>query len=287
MSVAALTRWKPSSQGQHSRYKKNPNYFMSDRAFVDTAEILTIADATARLNALVTDAVDVIGDVDSTAADRLARRSNIKVLDVVSTQHYTFPMRTDLAPFDNNDVRMALKLSIDREEVLDKVLNGHGLVGNDHPISPANRYYNGELEQRAYDPEKAKWHLKQAGMSNLKVELSASDGLYAGAVDTAVLFSEHAKASGIELTPKRVPDDGYWSDVWLKHPWCASYWSGRPTEDWMFTQGYSATSNWNETYWKNDRFNELLVAARAESTTPSAARCITRCRRSAATIAVR
>ena len=251
--------------GQYSKYKKNPNYFMSDRAFVDSAEILTIADSTARQNALVTGVVDVIGDVESSTADLLARNKKIEVLDVVSTQHYTFPMRTDLAPFDNNDVRMALKLSIDRNEVLEKVLNGHGTLGNDHPISPANRYFHSELEQRAYDPEKAKWHLKQAGMSNLKVELSASDGLYAGAVDTAVLFSEHAKKAGIELVPKRVPDDGYWSDVWLKHPWCASYWSGRPTEDWMFTQGYSATSNWNETYWKNDRFNELLVKARAEA----------------------
>ena len=250
--------------GQYSRLKRNPNYYLSDRAFVDSAEILTIADSTARQNALVTDAVDVIGDVDATTADLLALNPRLSILDITSTQHYTFPMRTDLAPFDNNHVRMALKLSIDREEVLEKVLNGYGLVGNDHPISPANRYYNAELEQRTYDPEKAKWHLKQAGLSSLKVELSASDGLYAGAVDTTVLFSEHAKQSGIELTPKRVPDDGYWSDVWLKHPWCASYWSGRPTEDWMFTQGYSAGSNWNETFWKNDRFNQLLVAARAE-----------------------
>ena len=85
-----------------------------------------------------------------------------------------------------------------------------------------------------------------------------------GYMQERLLFSEHAKKAGIELVPKRVPDDGYWSDVWLKHPWCASYWSGRPTEDWMFTQGYSASSNWNETFWKNDRFNELLVAARAE-----------------------
>ena len=179
--------------GQYSKMKRNPNYFMSDRAFVDSAEILTIADSTARQNALVTGVVDIIGDVDASTADLLGRNKRLEILDVVSTQHYTFPMRTDLAPFDNNDVRMALKLSIDRDEVLDKVLNGYGLVGNDHPISPANRYYNSELEQRAYDPEKAKWHLKKAGMSNLKVELSASDGLYAGAVDTAVLFSEHAK----------------------------------------------------------------------------------------------
>ena len=250
--------------GQHSKLKRNPNIFMQNRAYVDSAEIITIADATARLNALITGAVDVIGDVDATAADRLAGNSKVSVLDVAGTQHYSFPMRTDLAPFNNNHVRMALKLSMDRQEVLDKVLSGHGTLGNDHPISPANRYFNHDLEQRVFDPEKAKWHLKKAGLGKLQVELSASDGLYAGAVDTAVLFSEHAKSSGIEITPKRVPDDGYWSDVWLKHPWCASYWSGRPTEDWMFTQGYSASSNWNETFWKNEKFNQLLVAARVE-----------------------
>jgi len=250
--------------GQYSHYKRYADSFMTDRGFVDTGELLTIADTAARQNALVTDVVDVMGDVDATTADLLSRNEHLTILNVTSTLHYTFPMRTDLAPFDNNDVRMALKLSIDREAVLDTVLSGFGSLGNDHPISPANRYFNTELEQRAYDPEKAKWHLKQAGMENLKVELSLSDSLYAGCVDTGVLFSEHAKASGVELVPKQVPDDGYWKDVWLKHPWCASFWSGRPTEDWMFTQAYSAESNWNETFWKNDRFNELLVAARAE-----------------------
>ena len=250
--------------GQSAKFTRNPNYYRSDTAFVDSAEIITIADSTARQNALVTGVVDVIGDVDASTAGLLGRNPNITVMDVTGTQHYTFPMRTDLAPFDNPHVRMALKLSIDREEVLAKILNGHGQIGNDHPISPANRYYAADLEQRAYDPEKAKWHLKQAGLDKLKIELSASDGLYDGAVDTVVLFSEHAKKAGIELTPKREPADGYWSNVWLKAPWSASYWSGRPTEDWMFTQGYSATSNWNESYWKNDRFNELLVSARAE-----------------------
>jgi len=250
--------------GQRSQMKRNPDFFLSDRAFVDSAELLTIADSTARQNALVTGAVDVIGDVPASTADLLARNAKVNVLDVPGTMHHTFPMLTNTAPFDNNHVRMALKLSIDREDVLEKVLSGHGMIGNDHPISPVNRYFNADLKQRAYDPEKAKWHLKQAGLSKLEVKLSVSDSVYAGAIDTAILFSEHAKQSGIEITPNRVPDDGYWKDVWLKHPWCVSSWSGRPTEDWMFTQAYSATSNWNETLWKNDRFNELLVAARAE-----------------------
>ena len=139
--------------GTSAKFKRNPNYYMTDRAFIDSAELLAIPDAAARQNALVTGAADVIGDVEPKTAELLGGQSGITVLDVTGTQHYTFPMRTDLAPFNNYDVRMALKLSIDREEVLRKVLRGHGTLGNDHPISPANRYHHGELPQRPYDPD--------------------------------------------------------------------------------------------------------------------------------------
>ena len=33
----------------------------------------------------------------------------------------------------------------------------------------------------------------------------------------------------------------------------------------MFTTAYAASAAWNDTFWKNPRFNELLVAARAET----------------------
>ena len=250
--------------GQYAKLTRNPNYFIPGRAHVDSAEILSIADITARTNGLLTNGLDVAGDIEPRTANLLARHRDVTVEDTASTQHYTFPMRGDLAPFTDNNVRMALKLAVDREAVLANILKGHGMLGNDHPISTTNRFHNDELPQRAYDPEKARWHLKQAGMDSLDVELLATDGLYPGAVDTTLLFAEHARAAGINITPKRVPADGYWSEVWLVAPWSASYWSGRPTEDWMFTQGYSESSNWNESHWRNDCFNQLLVEARAE-----------------------
>jgi peptide/nickel transport system substrate-binding protein len=43
-----------------------------------------------------------------------------------------------------------------------------------------------------------------------------------------------------------------------------SYWTGRPTEDWMFTAGYESTAAWNEAHWKNERFDSLLREARSE-----------------------
>jgi peptide/nickel transport system substrate-binding protein len=168
------------------------------------------------------------------------------------------------APFDNNDVRMALKLGIDREAFVKTVLRGYGSLGNDHPISTAQNYHASDLEQRKYDPEKSKWHLKRAGQTGLSLEMHASDAAFAGAVDATQLYAESLKKAGISLKVVRASADGYWSNTWMKVPWSASYWSGRPTADWMFTIGWSAGGNWTETFWDNPRFEELLVAGRAE-----------------------
>ena len=137
-------------------------------------------------------------------------------------------------------------------------------VGNDHPISPANQFHASELPQRTYDPDRARWHVKQAGLSSLSVDLSAADAAFAGAVDAAVLYKEHAAVAGIEINVIREPNDGYWSAVWMKKGWCMCYWGGRPTEDWMFSTAYSDSAAWNDTFWKHDRFNQLLIGARAE-----------------------
>ena len=125
-------------------------------------------------------------------------------------------------------------------------------------------YHASKLPQRSYDPDKAKFHLKKAGLDKLTVPLHAADAAFGGAVDAAVLYKEHASKAGINIEVVREPNDGYWSDVWMKKPWCMCYWGGRPTEDWMFSTAYAAGAPWNDTFWEHERFNKLLVEARAE-----------------------
>jgi peptide/nickel transport system substrate-binding protein len=116
-----------------------------------------------------------------------------------------------------------------------------------------------------YDPDKAKALLKKAGMEGLKIDLSAADAAFAGSVDAALLMAEHAKAAGIEINVVREPNDGYWDNVWLKKPWSHCYWGGRPTADTMMTVSLAEKAAWNDTHWKNPRFNEILPIARAET----------------------
>ena len=252
--------------GVRASLKRNPNYWKPNAAHFDGIELLSIVDSSARTNALRGGDLDMMDRVDLKTAHLLERVQGVNVNSVAGWQHYSIPMRTDTAPFDNTDVRMALKLSLDRDALVETILQGHGSVGNDHPVASDNKYFNAELPQRAYDPEKAKWHLQQAGLSSLKVDLSASEAAFGGAVDAATLYREYAAKSGIEINVIREPNDGYWADVWMQKPWCFSYWYGRPSVNDMFTVTYSDGASWNETFWKNDRFNQLLIQSRAELT---------------------
>ena len=96
-------------------------------------------------------------------------------------QHYTIPINMTVAPFSDNNVRMALKHAIDREAIVQPILHGYGSVGNDSPIAPTNRYFNADIAQRVYDPDKARDYVKQSGLGTLAVELSAADAAFADA----------------------------------------------------------------------------------------------------------
>ena len=161
--------------------KRNPNYWREDRAYFDRVEALVVKDVAARSNALITNKVDLIDQLDPKVLNLLSRNPDVEIDEVASGSHTVMSMRTDMAPFDNNDVRLALKLGLDREALLDIILRGHGTIGNDHPIAPTMPFH-ADLPQRHYDPDKARFHLKQAGLDRLEVTLSAAE-VWVGAVD--------------------------------------------------------------------------------------------------------
>ena len=261
-------RLKAFDPGVRMALERSPDYWKPGRAHFASAELIGIADGAARINALVTGQVDVINKVDLKTVALLKRNPNMVIEETKGAQHYTFPMLCDSQDFRNNDIRLAMKYAINRETLLVSILHGYGLVGNDHPIQPGSRFINTALEQRSYDPDKARFHLRKAGVESLKVRLQASDAAYTGAVDASVLFKEQARQAGIDIDVVREPADGFFSNVWMKQPFTTSFWYSSLTADRMFSIGYAKGAAWNETHWDNGRFNQLLNAARGEMNDP-------------------
>ncbi len=249
--------------GVGARFSRHEGWH-GEGAYFDEVQFLVINDPNARQTALVTGDVDACSLLENKTLGLLGRSPDVEIDNVSSAQCITMPMHVDVAPFDNPDVRMALKLAINREELIEKITFGAATIGNDFHHSPAMPYFPADIPQREYDPEQAKSLLQKAGMEGLTVNFSTADSITTGAVDAAILYAEQAKAAGITINVVREPNDGYWSDVWLNKPWCMVTWGARPTPDVMYTLAYKDDAAWNESHWKNPRFNELLLQAKAE-----------------------
>ncbi len=127
-----LDDWRPGVSATFSRFE---NYWKSDRAHFDKVQLEAVIDPAARNAALMLGTVDLIDRVDLKTAARMDGARGVELLSIPGLQHYTFPMLTDQGPFDDANVRLALKYACPRQEMVDKILFGHGSVGNDQPIA--------------------------------------------------------------------------------------------------------------------------------------------------------
>lgn len=239
---------------RHERYHR--------QTWFDAIRILGISDVTARINSLISGEADAIAEPDPKLVEMLTGVG--MELDVVpSGTQITMDMDCRAAPFSDNNVRQAMKYALDRKEVLDKIAFGYGKIGNDHPVGP-NMPYQAQLEQTQYDPDKAKFYLKKAGAEGLKVQLSISDAVYPGAVDMGSIYQQNAAKAGINLEINREPSDAYWVNVWMKKPFAGGNYGQRATPDMFFSTFFRSDAPWNYTHWENDRFQKLLLEAKAE-----------------------
>ena len=232
------------------------------RGHADQVEITVLNDSTARTAALQSGRVHIINRVDPKVVELIKKAPGVTVQSASGRGHYVFNMFANTAPFNNNDVRMALKLAMDRKEMVDKLLRGFGSIGNDFPINASYPLFTA-LPQRPYDPDKAAFHYKKSG-HNETILLRTSEVAFPGAVDAAQLYQATCAKAGIKIEVKREPGDGYWSNVWNKQPFSTSYWGGRAVQDQMWATAYITGADWNDTRFFNPAFDKMVVTARGE-----------------------
>ena len=155
--------------------KRNPNYWKAGRAHFAEIETLYVNDTSSRTSALRTGKIDYMMRVDFKTVDLLKKTPGIQIIDVTSGIHNTMPMSCSQPPYDNNDVRLAMKYAVDREHMIKTLLRGYGMPANDTPIGPTYRFHASDIPQRKHDPDKAKFHLKKAGMEGETFKLHVAD----------------------------------------------------------------------------------------------------------------
>jgi peptide/nickel transport system substrate-binding protein len=256
-------KFQSFTPGQQSVFVKNPNYWQHGKPYVDTLKILSVTDPTARLNALLSGQIDGMALLPYAQAKAHQSIGDINVLVGKAPQALVFYMETTKPPFNDNRVRMAMKLIADRPALVTDAISGFGTVGNDI-AGKGLPFYDNSLPQRTQDIEKAKSLLKAAGHSNLTVTMQISN-LIPGFIESAQLFQQQAKAAGVNVKLQTVDASAYFNPslTYLKMQFAESQWPVQSLK-FFYQQALASNAPYNETHWRNASWNKLLNQAIAE-----------------------
>jgi len=247
-------------------FRKNPTYWRAGLPVAECIDLKVITEEVSRVAAIQSGSADLILSAGPAALTTLKDDPTAQPVPAAGAGGYmTLSMQTDAPPFDDLRVRQAMKLVVDRQLVVDTVLLGNGIAGNDNPIAPNNPLaYRSDTLPR--DVERAKALLAEAGYPDgITVDLNTADA-GPGYVMLAQVYQQMAAPAGITVNVVNNPADSYWDLIWMKSPFFSSSWNGRSVPE-ALAYTFISSAEYNEGRWSNAEYDALVTAMRIETDT--------------------
>ena len=261
------------TRAERSLFSRHDGYWRNGRPHLDELEIIAIDDASARVNALAAGQIDALRPSGPETCESGGGQSEPRDAEQALGRLHVPVHVCRRPPFDDPMVREAMRLLVDRQQIVDNALLGFGRVGNDLS-NWFDTDYAGELPQRAHDPEKARDLLKKAGHDNLSISLATSD-VAVGMVDSSTLIAEQAKQAGVTVNIDKAPADQYWSTHYLQTPFGCTHWGYRPLDS-QIAQGMNSQCAFQRNALDARRFRQAHKRSTKDSRRRQATRALGR-----------
>ena len=240
--------------------KANPEYWEGAPGVAEV-HVIAIPDGEARVQALLTGQIDMNRYVPFSQKRIFDNNPKFNVSVVPTGNWRGMVMRTDTAPFDNPKVRKAVRLAVDRQELVDLVMGGAATVSCDTPVAPSDQY---RLKMDCpQNISKAKNLLREAGYPNgisMTIHVSTKEPTWPTIAE--VMQQQLAKAN-IKADIKMTPSKSYWKETWMKKAVAMTRWNERPADS-ILHEAYHSGAKWNESFYKSSSFDKNLADARGE-----------------------
>ena len=256
-------RFKEDISGERIVIVRNDSYWDDGRPYLDEVHLVVIPETTTAIASLTSGLVDVVGQVGIADIATLSATEGVQVLESPQGNYPIFIMNVNAEPFSDLRVRQALKHAVDRSALQKVVLQGRGMIMNDQPVAPYSPLW-ANVPPLAYDVEKSKALLAEAGYPNgLEVTLTIAE-ITPGIVEAAVVMQETARAAGITININRVPVNTYWNEHYMATPFFVSFWDLISEPDSQLSFQYLSDSPLNESGWSDPRVDALITESRGQ-----------------------
>lgn len=154
--------------------EKNPEYW-DGAPPLDAVVFRPITDANTRTAEMLAGGLDVMVEVPPVSLSEF-QNDNYNLLEAAGPHLWFLILNTKEGPFADKLVRQAANYAVNKEALVNEVLEGTAEVAAG-PTPPAFDWaYNETLEPYPYDPEKARELLAEAGVENPSVTFYVTEG---------------------------------------------------------------------------------------------------------------
>ncbi|MEK5186531.1 peptide ABC transporter substrate-binding protein [Solibacillus sp. FSL R5-0691] len=260
-----LTTWNHSGD---IVLEKSDTYWDTENVDIDTVNIAMVESETTQMTMFDAGEIDFLGapygTISLDAIDRLKSEDKLNVSDMSSIYWYKF--NTEDSVMQNENIRKALALAIDREGLISNVVKGEqepalGIVPNS-----VEGFGDDEGYFKDADFEEAKKYLdaglKELGLASAK-DLEVKVSYNTSEAHSAIAqFIQQGWSSNLGITVKL--DNSEWQ-VYLDKIGNGDYqigrlgWGADYNDAYTFLEMYNSADNGNnQTGWSNDEYTALL-----------------------------
>ena len=254
---------KEFSPGVRSVGVRNPNYFHSGKPYLDQVTFLGIPDNAARVNALLSGDIDLAGAINPHSTRDVKAAKGFEIFESKSGNYTDLIMHLRCAGHRQSRLRHGDEVPAGSREDQEQRVSG---LRRDRQ-RPADRPDQSVLRSRARAAcvRSGQGEVPSEESRNISGARLVCSPAPTGSVDMAVILQNAAQGIGFNLELQRVPADGFWSNYWLKSPFTYGNINPRPSANILLSLFFQSTAPWNESHWKNEKFDKLLVDARAQT----------------------
>lgn len=250
---------KSFTPGQQVEFARFDDYF-DGPVKLDEIVVSTFSDESARVAALQGGQLDHAPLLAASFVQVVKASQSLQINQYPSGRFENFVLHCESPEFKDPRVRQAMRLLMNRQQIVDQAYGGLARVGNDIP-EPTSQYFNTKLPQWEHDVEKAKSLLDEAGATGLDLELVTAP-LTPSTVSAAEVYVQQLTEAGLKAKIKQIDAGAFYGPGFGERPFTQDIWGG-----WTFAtfavMTQLPTSSFNETSWKNDDFLNAFESASA------------------------
>ncbi|MEQ8673525.1 MAG: ABC transporter substrate-binding protein [Aggregatilineales bacterium] len=250
------------SPGESAIFTANENYWIEGQPTLDAVEFLFIGDSQARVDALSSGVVDFIFKITSSELATLGGQDGIVITQQATNQHPLVRIRADEGALGEDPrILQAFRLTTNRQELLDVVQEGLGVVGNNNPLGPKYGDFYVDVSEDVYDPEAAcALILEATGEERISSDFYVSLD-FANYGDLGLALRDQWSQGCIDVEViERDPGIYYGDGEWLEVDLGITGWGDRPVPSY-FVEAFIEGAPFNETHFADEEVASLVAQA--------------------------